>query len=128
MIQAKAVHLFLLLMGSHGDVLGRSVEADVKNKASAVQLDRLLDEDAIPSLKKGPPWSDFDGASAIYSGPGPPNLSIEDKEAHLLLDDEATPSLKKGPPWPDLDGASAVYSGPGPPNLLSEEKEVRTNE
>jgi hypothetical protein len=102
MIQAKAVHLFLLLIGSHGDGLGRFVEADGKNKASAVQLDRLLDEEAIPSLKKGPPWSDFDGASATYSGPGPPNLLSEDKEAHLLLDEEAMPFTNEDQPWSDL--------------------------
>jgi hypothetical protein len=78
MIQAKAFRFFLLLMGSHGDVIGSPVEAKVKMKASAVQQD-LLDDQATPSLKEGPPWPDLDVASVIYSGPGPPNLS-EDKE------------------------------------------------
>jgi hypothetical protein len=77
MIQAKAFRFFLLLMGRHGDVLGRSVEADGKIKASSVQQDQ-----ATPSLKEGHPWPDFDGASAVYSGPGPPNLVVgsEDKK------------------------------------------------
>jgi hypothetical protein len=79
MIQAKVFPFFLLLMGSHGDFRGSSVEA-VGKKASAVRHALLVDEEATPSLKKGPPWPDFDGASAIYSGPGPPNLLIEDKE------------------------------------------------
>jgi hypothetical protein len=132
MIQAKAFRLFLLLMGSHGDVLGSSVEADGnKKKASAVQQDLLLDDEATPSLKRGTPWPDFDGASAVNSGPGPPNLFVseEDKEEHLLLDEEATPFTSEDLPWPDFDGASAIYSGPGPLNLLvSEDKEeVRTN-
>jgi hypothetical protein len=116
MIQAKAFRLFLLLMGSHGDVLGSSVEADGnKKKASAVQQDLLLDDKATPSLKRGPPWPDFDGASAVNSGPGPPNLFVsEDKEEHLLLDDEeATPfTNEEDLSWPDFDGASAIYSGP----------------
>jgi hypothetical protein len=114
MIQAKAFRLFLLLMGSHGDVLGSSVEADGnKKKASAVQQDLLLDDKATPSLKRGPPWPDFDGASAVNSGPGPPNLFVsEDKEEHLLLDEEATPFTNEDLPWPDFDGASAIYSGP----------------
>lgn len=48
LVQAKAFYLFLLLMGSHGDdVLGSSVHAE------------------------GP---DLEGASTIYSRPGPPNL------------------------------------------------------
>jgi hypothetical protein len=71
MIQAKAFHLFLLLMVSHGEVLGSPVEADGKIKASAVQQDQ-----ATPSLKEGPSWPDLDGAPAVYSGPGPPNLNL----------------------------------------------------
>jgi hypothetical protein len=81
MIQAKAFRFFLLLMGSHGAVLGRSVDSgDGKKKVPADQPTLLLDDEATPSLKKGPPWPDLDGASAIYSGPGPPNLLSEDKE------------------------------------------------
>jgi hypothetical protein len=80
MMQAKVFRFFLLLMGSHGDVLGKSVEDDGE-KASAVHQALLLDEEASPFLKKGPPWPDLDGASANYSGPGPPNLLVsEDKE------------------------------------------------
>jgi hypothetical protein len=80
MIQARVFRFFLLLMGSHGDVLGKSVEADGK-KASAVHQALLLNEEATPFLKKGPPWPDLEGASAIYSGPGPPKLLVsEDKE------------------------------------------------
>jgi hypothetical protein len=63
MIQAKAFHFFLLLMGSHGYVLGSS-EADGKIKASAIQQDQ-----AAPSLKEGPPWPDCDGASAALNHP-----------------------------------------------------------
>jgi hypothetical protein len=75
MIQAKAFRLFLLLMGSHGDVLGRSVEADGKIKASAVQHDQ-----AAPFTNEELPWPDFDGPSAVYSGREPVNLLSEDKE------------------------------------------------
>ena len=81
MIQAKAFRFVLLLMGSHGFVLGSSVEAGHgKKKVSAAQQTLLLDDEATPSLKKGPPWPDLDGASAVYSGPGPPNLLSEEKE------------------------------------------------
>jgi hypothetical protein len=65
LVQAKAFYLFLLLMSSHGDddVLGNSVDAE------------------------GP---DLNGASTIYSRPGPPNLFGEDNEEvrneiHVLL-------------------------------------------
>jgi hypothetical protein len=54
MIQAKAFHFFLLLMGSHGYVLGSS-EADRKIKASVIQQDQ-----ATLSLKEGlllRPWT-----------------------------------------------------------------------
>jgi hypothetical protein len=53
-LQAKAFYLFLLFMGSHGDdVLGSYVDAE------------------------GP---DLDGASTLYSRPGPPNLFGEDNK------------------------------------------------
>jgi hypothetical protein len=87
MIQAKVFPFFLLLMGSHGDIRGSSMEA-VGKKASTVQHALLVDEGATPSLKKGPPWPAFDGASAIYSGPGPPNLLSGDKEPGGVLHDE----------------------------------------
>jgi hypothetical protein len=54
LVQAKAFYLFLLLIGSHGEViLGISVDA------------------------KGP---DLDGASTLYSRPGPPNLFAKDNK------------------------------------------------
>jgi hypothetical protein len=54
LVQAKAFYLFLLLMSSHGEViLGSSVDAE------------------------GP---DLDGASTLYSRPGPPNLFGEDNK------------------------------------------------
>ncbi len=82
MIQAKAFRFFLLLMGSHGYVLGSTVEAGHgKKTVSAAQQDLLSDDEATPSLKKRLPWPDFDGGSAIYSDPGPPNLLVsEDKD------------------------------------------------
>jgi hypothetical protein len=54
LVQAKAFYPFLLLMGSHGEViLGSSVDVE------------------------GP---DLDGASALFSRPGPPNLLSEDNK------------------------------------------------
>lgn len=64
-------------MGSRGEVRGSSVETDRKIKTAAVQQDP-----ATPSSTKGTHWPDFDGTSAVYSGPELPNLFVgsEDKE------------------------------------------------
>ena len=86
------------------------MDADEKINASAVQQDQ-----AMLSLRERPHWADFDGASAVYSGSGPPNLLSEDKKEHLLLDDlPVMPSKqKREDSLRHVDKASLINSGRG---------------